>query len=35
MASTSMTSIYLSCYRIYVIYIVDDLWHNKGTSKGQ
>lgn len=30
-----MTSVYLSCYRIYVIYIVDDLWHNKGTLKGQ
>ena len=30
-----MTSIYLSCYCIYVIYIVDDLWHNKGTSEGQ
>ncbi len=30
-----MTSIYLSCYRIYVIYIVGNLWHNKGTSKGQ
>lgn len=35
MANTSVTSIYLSRYRIYVIYIVDDLWHNKGTSKGQ
>ena len=30
-----MTSICLSCYRIYVIYIVDNLWHNKGTSKEQ